>query len=679
LTAPLVLKPATLGEVVVKASRPVLSYNHGNLTVDVANSYLKDDVSLESILGKLPGLIVDEGEISMFGKDRLMIYINDHKIHSPGELKSLQPLDIDKIEIIRNVGSEYDSNVDAVIKIRTRKKRDEKIFVSLNDNFNISHYLSNSADLSLYLGHNEKLSQYFTYGNNIGKGRQFDKKHTYNYFDDYRNLNFKDEHLIFDRKGNNLFYSLNYSPDKDKEFGVQYSGSFPESRLNASDIQSIYHDENLLKTLNLNREDIRSAYLHNIGFNYKQQINNTGELSIIADYVIQNSHVTNELNELTNEYTNKTLNVSDAESKVISINPQYKITGNKIKYNFGIKSSYIVNNSVMEHRRLMKTEHNQSSEYLGGAYMTLDADLSFVNIRSGLRMEYTSSDIRSDNGSNDLTGNSFDLFPNISINRNINKHFDFTAYYRRQISRPALSHLNSTSFYQDSLTYTSGNPYLKPAVTDMFNFNVNIYNVDFSIAYNIYKNSMSLEYLRDSLNPNVLTQRIGNVKEKYGRLILGLSYTFKHPVFNNTVSLNFSKSDMKMLFNKEILRLNKPRYYFQTSGNIKILKNTNFDYSFSYNSSGDSGRMRYTDPYSNLSATITQHLMNRKWMIALSVQDIFDKNKGNRWISFSNDISTTMYTTRPDTRYVSLSVRYNLGKNKSIRKKTSDTDHINRL
>jgi hypothetical protein len=146
LKTPLILKPKTLGEVVVRGSRPVLAYNHGNITVDVANSYLKDDISLTNILGKLPGIIVNNESISMFGKSNLRIYINDMETRSNAELKSLQPTNIDKIEIIRNVGSEYDSNVDAVIKIKTKKRRDEKIHISMNDVVEIKHYLDNSSD-----------------------------------------------------------------------------------------------------------------------------------------------------------------------------------------------------------------------------------------------------------------------------------------------------------------------------------------------------------------------------------------------------------------------------------------------------------------------------------------------------------------------------------------------------
>jgi hypothetical protein len=227
LNVPLILKPKILGEIVVKGSRPVLSYNHGNLTVDVANSHLKDNVSLENIFGKLPGIIIKDGKISMFSKEKLLIYINDMETRSQDELKSLQPIDIDKIEIIRNVGSEYDADIDAVIQIKTRKKRDEKIFISMSDNLDISYYLYNSTYLSLYFSHKEKLSHYIVLNNDFGKYRDHHKSYLYTYFDDYTNSNIRDDYHVDKSGSNRLFYSLNYSISKNKEMGIQYSGSFP--------------------------------------------------------------------------------------------------------------------------------------------------------------------------------------------------------------------------------------------------------------------------------------------------------------------------------------------------------------------------------------------------------------------------------------------------------------------
>jgi hypothetical protein len=233
LKTPLVLAPATLGEVVIKSSRPGLSYNHGNLTVDVANSYLKDEVSLENILGKLPGVIVDHnGAISMFSKDKLRIYINDMKARSQKEIKSLQQIDIKEIEVIRNAGAEYDADIDAVIRIRTRRKRNENIFVSLNENLHLHHYPSNWINLSLYLDHNEKITQYFTYRHIDDKSLDHSRSSIYTYFDDYRNCNFRNDNYVKSGASNSLFYSLNYAIDKNK-----YSGFFGGKTTNRNGIR----------------------------------------------------------------------------------------------------------------------------------------------------------------------------------------------------------------------------------------------------------------------------------------------------------------------------------------------------------------------------------------------------------------------------------------------------------
>jgi hypothetical protein len=209
LKFPLVLKSATLDAAIVKGTRPVLSYEHGNLTVDVANSHLKDDLSLTSILGKLPGVIVDsKGGIRMFGKEKLLIYINDMQARSGEELKSLQPIDIDKIEVIRNASSEYDADVEAVIKIKTKKKRDEKFFISVSDFLAIPYYLCNSSSLSLYFGHNENFSHYIVLSNDFSKTRAHHKSYLYTYFDDYTNSNLRDDYSSIDTKVTDCFISL---------------------------------------------------------------------------------------------------------------------------------------------------------------------------------------------------------------------------------------------------------------------------------------------------------------------------------------------------------------------------------------------------------------------------------------------------------------------------------------
>jgi outer membrane receptor protein involved in Fe transport len=316
---------------------------------------------------------------------------------------------------------------------------------------------------------------------------------------------------------------------------------------------------------------------------------------------------------------------------------------------------------------------------VGGAYMTIEAELSFADIQSGIRTEYTNSAIQYDNGQNNLNTGYWDIFPHISVSRKVNEHLNLTAYYKRMISRPSLMLLNSEIIYIDSLTYSTGNPHLKPSVNDNVNLNVNFYNLDFLIALELSRNSILWENIQDSSNPNITVNTFGNAKDTRKKMQLGISYSFNHPIFNSLTSINYSKSSTSRIpLRNEIMVLNKPEYSFKTSGDIKILKHTNFAYSFSYTGLMDSDNTRrkasgYT------SVAIRQHLMNRKLMIALSVRDIFKQAKSIEWINYSNNVSRANHSSDPDSRYVTLTVRYNWGVNRSIQRKRSDTDHIGRI
>jgi hypothetical protein len=680
LKAPLVLKPRTLGEAIIQGSRQVLSHDEGNYTVDVANSYLKDDISLTNILGKLPSVVVKgDGGISMFGKDKLQIYINDMKASS-AQLNSLQPLDIDKIEVIRNVGSEYDADIDAVIKIKTRKKRDEDIFVSLDNKLYIKHYMTNHVNLSLYLGHNEKLSQHFTYGNKAGKGRSHSRSYIYTYFDDYRNCNLRDDKSVAQGQMHDLFYSLNYSVSKNKDFGVQYSGYFSDIISNRNGVRLIYHDEALNKTVDLKSKEINKSHNSTVNLNYKQRFNDISELSVIADYVIKNVNGTTDITESSIDGDANNFINNDNSGKVISINPNFKIAWKKYYGNIGVKYSYLNSHSLIKWRPSLNEDYSQVSEQTGGAYIIFGAN-SFIDIKSGLRLEYTSSEIRYEDLSNNLTRSYLNLFPHLSISKKVNNHFSLTAYYRRTISRPRMDRVSTTVTYRDSLHYAIGNPHLKPAFTDALNFNVNWRKFDLSLGYSIYKDQNHWEFIPDSSNPNRTIDTWGNMKGKNKVFTAELSYSFNNRVFSSITSITCRKSDLSMPFNNEMIRLNRPIYSIRHAGNWRFLKNTSLNYLFRYWTPGDDDYIQQKSRC-NLEAGITQHLFDRKLMITLYVEDILLTSRlNNRWSSYSNNIAVTHDDRTPDTRYVFFTVRYNFGKgkNKSIQKKMSDTDHIGRL
>jgi hypothetical protein len=647
--------------------------------VDVANSYLKDEVSVESILGKLPGVIVDsKGEISMFGRSSLLIYINGMQARTGDEYKSLQPGDIEKIEIIRNVGSEYDANVDAVIKIKTKKRREEKYHVSVSDALEAARYLYNSSSLSLYLGGSEKLSQYITLSNNTGKSRERHKSQVYTYLDGYTYLNSRNDYDIYHYKNTGLFYSLNWAINRDAELGIQYSGRF-SGLLDRVDGTRFYDDGTTNQTVKLNSDERNRTNTSIFNLNYRQKAGNTGELSVIADCMLRNNVETNDIQESATGWNAHNTIDSDNEGQVFSITPEYKITGKKLKYSAGLKYSYLNSNSTMKFRSSTDAVH--TSEHLTGAYMTLDASLSFINIKVGVRAEYTNSGIRSGDGSDNLNREYFYPVPNISLSRDLNENINLTAYYRRTLSRPNISRLQSTVTYRDSLYYKTGNPHLKPAITDMFGFNAVIYKFDFTLEYRTFRDRITFDNIPDSENPNRTIGTYTNLKEKHNELAVGVSRSFNHRIFTNMTSFYYTRQfNLSMPFRDEIIRFNRPRCAFKTSGDITVFKNTSLTYAFLYRNGGDWDFMRWNKPFSCLDLTVSQYMMNRKLLVSFSVEDVFNKYKVNRWTQYHNgNIVYTQDSDALDSRFAVFRIRYNWGVQKSIRQKSSDTDHINRL
>jgi hypothetical protein len=679
LNTPLVLKPKTLEEIVVRGLRPVLAYDQGNIAVDVANSYLKDDISVTNILGKLPGVIINnKEEISVFGKSNLLIYINGMQARSGDEYKSLQPGDIEKIEIIRNVGSEYEANVDAVIKITTKKRREEKYHISISNALEKASYLTNTPSLSLYLGGREKVSQYITLTNVVGKSKDHHKSYAYTYFDNYTYSNFRDDYDFYKYGNISLFYSLNYSPDKDKTLGIQYSGRFSDL-LDHVDGTRFYDDETTSSTVNLNSDEQSKTNTSIINVNYKQQVNTAGELSVVADYMFKTDNTVTDIEELATDWNAHNIIDADINGTVFSITPEYKIAGKKFTYSAGLKYSYLNNKSSTEFHSSLDVV--QTSEHLTGAYLIFNANLSFVDIKAGLRMEYTNSELRSGDGLNDMNREYFNLIPNISLSRDLNEHLNLTMYYRRTLSRPGIRNLRSTITYWDSLTYVTGNPRLKPAMTDAIGLNAGIYKFDFTLEYKTFSDRVIFHNISDSENPNRTIHTYTNIKEKHNELTVGVSRSFNHRIFTNMTSIHYNRQfNLRMPFRGEIIRFNRPKYVIKTSGDVTIFKNTSLGYAFFYNNGGDMDFLRWNKSYSYFDLTLSQYLMKKKLLISFSVEDVFNKFKGNRWTQYhANNILYTQDSDAIDSRFAVFKIRYNWGIQKSIRKKSSDTDHINRL
>ncbi|MBO4659571.1 MAG: carboxypeptidase regulatory-like domain-containing protein, partial [Prevotella sp.] len=119
----------TLGEVVVKGSRPQYKMTTGGMTVDIQNSLLKDVGTADNVLSMLPRVQGEDGNFTVFSKGTPEIYINNKKVQNARELKQLKSTDIKSVDIITSPGAKYNAEVGAVIRIKTIRRQGDGVSV----------------------------------------------------------------------------------------------------------------------------------------------------------------------------------------------------------------------------------------------------------------------------------------------------------------------------------------------------------------------------------------------------------------------------------------------------------------------------------------------------------------------------------------------------------------------
>ncbi len=111
-----------LNEVVITSQPSLLKYSsNGTIDVNVNGTVLATSSSVNELLGRVPNVVVAEGQISVLGKGEAIIYLNGILINYE-RFAAIPVSQIVKIEVISNPSSKYDAEGKAVVNIVTKKK-----------------------------------------------------------------------------------------------------------------------------------------------------------------------------------------------------------------------------------------------------------------------------------------------------------------------------------------------------------------------------------------------------------------------------------------------------------------------------------------------------------------------------------------------------------------------------
>ena len=128
-----------LQEVVVKGGLPNTRLKAGAMITRIEGTPLAQSGTLGEMLIKVPGMTGTDEAPEVLGKGSPLIYINGRKMRDASELKRLHSEDIRDVEVINAPGAQYDAQVRAVVRIRTRKQQ--------GDGLSLDVTLANEHDL----------------------------------------------------------------------------------------------------------------------------------------------------------------------------------------------------------------------------------------------------------------------------------------------------------------------------------------------------------------------------------------------------------------------------------------------------------------------------------------------------------------------------------------------------
>ncbi len=464
----IVLKNDTqlLGEVAVVATRPSYRLERGALVASVKNTSLANMRNATDVLSQLPFLTEKDGEFTVFGKGKPLIYINNRQVRDTKELEQLSPANIKQIRVITTPGAEYDSSVRAVIKITTERPigeglsgsfklegRQNKRF-STNGEINLN-YRTGAWDFfgEVYSGqynswyHNSAIQE-LTLPTSL-------RKQVYDITTDYKYKNL------------GTVAGINFNPNPNHSAGIRYTRNGSTNRGDAH-LDILHTGQGINERLIQDSKDKKDNEKHHINAYYNGKLSKAFSLNFNTD-IVTGDETTDQISTRSNGTPIATLNKQDydlyAGKAVLTYNIGKSAWSGGGEYTYTtMEQSYGINDPSLG----IPNSGNKSVQNRGAAFLTYETQLGRWGVSAGLRYE----DIKMDyhlNGvlSPEQSRHYRKLFPNLTISYAGDK-LQTSVSYARSISYPSYSDLRSNVQYLSPFVYQSGNPLLRPTITNSF-------------------------------------------------------------------------------------------------------------------------------------------------------------------------------------------------------------------
>ena len=577
-----------LNEVVVKRQPSLLKYGaNGTIDVNVNGTVLAASSSVNELLGRVPNIVVAEGQISVLGKGEAIIYLNGILINYE-RFAAIPVSQIAKIEVISNPSSKYDAEGKAVINIITRQNIENGIMGTASQHVTVSKFAGTSTNSLVDFNYTKgKFSFITNYGLQLGKGREllFTTRTRPNPEEYMRSELTTDWKRQFNNYSN-FGFGLQYTFAAKSYLSLAYSGNIEDLGGSVASRNAIKNNSgNSFYATDIAKNDVLLNQFVNLNYNVITDPKGSS-LFIGLQYSNYNSTIQDfiEENSLIDEITGTRYlknNVGNTINIVAAQADYSRKTGENTKFEAGAKYSYATIKSGTDF--LIATaidldfepDEALSSDFkynekIGAAYFNYGSKIGEkLNFSIGARAETTSYDLFTNaDGIQKFSKSYQNFFPNLLLNMDFSEDWKGHFSYVSRITRPRYQALNPYVIYQDPFTTIEGNPNLLPEKVHAFEVGAMYKKFDFKMGYAYKIDPISGAALRGD-TPNSYILRSLNLEKEHS-IFMSLSRSFNVKWWNSTNTVSMSAAKAIDNFYSYALGPVKPQVYLYSNNTFTI-------------------------------------------------------------------------------------------------------------
>lgn len=517
-----------LNEVVITGKRPFMTLKDDKLVYHVENTVISNIGNAIDVLKRTPNIITDiDGAISMTGRDKTLVLINNKPIQNINELQLLNSSRIRYVEIIENPSAKYEAEGHAIVNIITKKRLREGI----NGMLVMKYTQGKRGGLSLIpqISYNIQKIQIFAAVNGI-TGRKKATNKTINHYERDNYLFESQVNNVNTEKYKGIGYTLDlhYNIDNQNEINTYIDG-YKQTTTNYSYSMLQMNRNNIYQpALKIIDELTEFPNQNAIGLNYLSHLKTGGKFSFMSNYT---RYVTNNKDDITENNTSNAVenfmqNNFNNQYDLYSMKSDLEIPLSVIKGRLecgGKYSNVSSSSNLLFKRRIHPNEWSIDYNFTNSInfreqtlamYILMAGKWRSISYSIGLRGEYTYTDNSSVKNKSKTAD--FQTFPTVSFGyvHHDKTHCRFT--FSRRISRPEYANLNNSLIYIDSLSTRRGNPLLKPTIYNTLSTNISYDKIFFGgFSYSYIEDPTNLMYINDPSNIERFTLYYDNVKNTW--------------------------------------------------------------------------------------------------------------------------------------------------------------------